>query len=251
MKDNIEQEQLIPKTDLKEHEGKTEESLVSWDLLVQSMYEFIGTFMFMSIIYFCKGDVTKFVFGFWVILSVFGKFSGAHVNPAITLGFYVYEGKFLTGLPKMLLYWTAQFLGALVGASFTKLFFKDLVYVGVPTDSGLSSVMYSEFFFTGTFLFVILWVCSKDTSPTPYGPINCAIIVAWFFLIVNAGSKLSGAAYNPAILTVLNFIAYQVKDPTAIKYLATMIFSELLGASLFAVIFAWFFEPYYRNKYSK
>lgn len=252
MKDNTEQEQLInnqfAKSDAIDSTKKEAPSAFSCDLLKQSAYELIGTFMFMSVIYFCKGDVAKFVFGFWVILSIFGRFSGAHVNPAITLGFYVYEGDYITGIPKLLLYWIAQFIGALSGALVTKKFFSDVVYVGVPTNQPLADIMYSEFFFTGTFLFVILWVCSKETSPTPYSPINCGIIVGWFYLIVNAGSSLSGAAYNPAILTVLNTIAYHVKDAKAIHYLGYMIGAEFAGVIIFALIFAWFFEPYIANK---
>jgi len=249
MKDINENDNLIPK-DQKQEDIPKQESAISCDLMKQTLFELVGTFMFMSIIYYCKGDVAKFVFGFWVILSLFGGFSGAHVNPAITLGFYVYEGRWGAGIPKLLLYWIAQFLGALAGAEVTKRFFKDVVYVGVPTNHPLADIMYSEFFFTGTFLFVILWVCSKHTSPTPYSPINCGIIVGWFYLIVNAGASLSGAAYNPAILTVLNLIAYEVKDPKAIQYLGYMISSELCGVIIFSLIFSWFFESYIKNKNS-
>jgi glycerol uptake facilitator-like aquaporin len=250
MKDNTEQEQLISNHVAKPEiaEPKKEESAISCDLWKQSLFEFVGTFMFMSIIYYCKGEIGKFIFGFWVILTIFSGFSGAHVNPAVTLGFYVFEGNWMVGLPKLLMYWTAQFLGALTGAEVTKRFFSDVVYVGVPTNQPLVDIMYGEFFFTGTFLFVILWACSKETSPTPYAPINCGIIVGWFYLIVNAGASLSGAAYNPAILTVLNCIAYQSKDPKAIHYLGYMIGSECAGAIIFAFIFSCFFEPYIRNK---
>lgn len=218
------------------------------DLLKQAGYELVATFLFMSVIYYCKGDVGKFVFGFWVIITIFSQVSGAHVNPAVTLGFYIYEQKYIEGISKLLLYWLAQFLGALIGATITKLLFPDVVYVGVPTDQPLLNIIYSEFFFTGTLIFVILWVCSKVTSPTPYSPINCGIIVGWFYFIVNAGAQLSGAAYNPAILTVLNIIAYEVQDSNAIKYLGYMVASELAGAALYAVLFYVLFEPFVRRR---
>ncbi|MEY4919463.1 MAG: hypothetical protein RLZZ431_645, partial [Bacteroidota bacterium] len=190
-------------------------------------------------------DVTKFIFGFWVLLSVFGKFSGAHVNPAITFGFYIYEGHLVSGFPKLILYWIAQFAGAFLGGLVSRRLLPDVVYVGVPTQSHLWDILYSEFVFTGTFCFVILWVCSKYTSPSNIGPINCGIIVAWFYMIVNAGAQLSGAAYNPAILTVLNVYAYEYKDKKAIKYLYSMIGAEFAGVLVFAIIFKLFFENYY------
>lgn len=229
---------------------KEEVTAVSCDLWKQVVYELIGTFMFMLVIYFCKGDVTKFVFGFWVILCIFGGYSGAHVNPAITLGFYVYEKNLILGLPKLFLYWVAQFAGSIAGAFLSKRFFTAAVYV-VPTNQSVGDVMYTEFFFTGTFLFVILWVCSKHTSPSPYGPLNCGVIVCWFYVIVHAGSSVSGAAYNPAILSVLNFIAYESTDPKALGYIGYMISAELIGVVIFALIFSWFFEPFIKAKNEK
>jgi len=180
-----------------------------------------------------------------------GKFSGAHVNPAITLGFYIYEGRLIEGLPKLLLYWIGQFLGAFLGVIISRQFISTVVYVGVPVNQSVWDVVYGEFFFTGSFLFFILYVCSAITSPTKSGPINCAIIVAWFYVIVNAGSTISGAAYNPAILTMLNFVAYQTKDSTAINYLVYMISAELVGAIVFALIFKYIFEACWEKPQEK
>lgn len=242
MKDYTDREHLLPK-----ESEKFSKDVDYSRLLRQAAFELMGTFMFMCVIYFCKGDVTKFVFGFWVILTLFGRYSGAHVNPAITLGFYVYESDFVGGLSKLFLYWGAQFLGALLGALMSRNLFLEAVYVGVPTDQGVLQVIFSEFFFTGTFCFVILYVCSKVTSPSDKAPINCALIVSWFYVVVNAGSQLSGAAYNPAILTVLNTIAYEVQDPLAIQYLGYMITAELAGVAVFALIFKYVFEAYFEK----
>lgn len=219
--------------------------------LKMALFEGFATFLFMSSIYFCKGDVTKFIFGMWVILTVFGKFSGAHVNPAITLGFYVYEGHIYGGLVKLLLYWVMQFFGAFLGAIISRQFYKDIIYVAVPIGTPASQVMFSEFFFTGLFLFVILFVCSKTTAQSKCGIINCAVIVGWFYFLVNAGANISGAAYNPAILTVLNMIAYETADAQAIKYLFMMIGAQLAGVIVFALIFKYILELYYESKFGK
>jgi glycerol uptake facilitator-like aquaporin len=219
-------------------------------LLFQTIYESIATFLFVCCIYFCQGDVSKFIFGMWVILVLFGQFSGAHVNPAITLAFYIFEANWANGLIKLAFYWVGQFLGAFVAALIAREFYKNSVYVGVPTTSSLFMVMYSEFFFTGTFAFVILYVCSQVTHPSKNSPMNCAIIVGWFYLIVNAGSQFSGAAYNPAVLTVLNSLAVG-QDTKAVRYLLAMIGSQLLGVMLFAVIFKYLFENYIKKLKTK
>jgi glycerol uptake facilitator-like aquaporin len=235
---------LLPKNN-KETVNKESSSFDS-DLLIQALYESIGTMMFMVIIYYCAGDVSKFVFGFWIILSIFGGLSGAHVNPAITLGFYVYEGDFIGGLPKLLLYWLAQLVGAFLGASISKpLFLNDLF---VQSTKNTFEIFWAEFFFTGTFCFVILYVCSKKVNLTESAPIKCAMIVGWFYAIVNAGASISGAAYNPAILTVLNISAQLDNQQNAIVNLPIMIFAELLGVSVFSIIFKYAFERYIDEK---
>jgi glycerol uptake facilitator-like aquaporin len=216
-------------------------------IIFQAIFEMIATFMFVCCIYYCRGDVNKFIFGMWVILVLFGRFSGAHVNPAITLAFYIYEANYYAGLIKMLLYWTGQFLGAFIGALIASQFYKNAVSVSVPIEKGVFEVMYSEFFFTGTFAFTILYVCSQITHPSKNAPMNCAIIVGWFFLIVNAGSTISGAAYNPAVLTVLNVLAAS-QNAKALHYVIYMIIAQLVGATLFTFIFKYVFESFIKNK---
>jgi glycerol uptake facilitator-like aquaporin len=204
----------------------------------------------MCAIYFCKGDVTKFIFGMWVILTVFGRFSGAHVNPAITMGFFIHDGNYYRGFIKLLFYWVGQFFGALAGAMVSRGFYKDLVYVTVPVDQSLFHVVYTEFFFTGCFLFVILYVCSPITTVSKSAPINCAVIVGWFYFLVNAGATISGAAYNPAILAVLNILATTV-DSKSIQYIIYMIGAQLVGAIVFALIFRYLFEAYHASQSKK
>lgn len=249
------QEAFIPKNksinaEIKEEQ---EDEAFSLDLIKMTVFELVGTFFFMIVIYFSGADVAKFVFGFWVILSLFAPFSGAHVNPAITLGCYIYECRWVNGLPKLFLYWLAQFIGAFLGVLLSRGIWgsEKIVYVGVPTNEGAGIVFFSETFFTGTFCFVILFVCSKITSPFKQGPLNCALIVSWFYIICRAGSGLSGAAYNPAILTALNVVASVSKDPDATHYLLLMILGELVGVCIFAAIFKWVFENYFEGKYGK
>ncbi len=240
-----------PEENKKEEESKCAEFkeivLEHLEILKQVAFEFIATFMFVSCIYLSNSDVSVFIFGFWVILTVFAGYSGAHVNPAVTVGFYIYEGKFWKGLTKLNLYFGVQFSAAMLALKVSKIFIDDVFYVAPSDNISLLNVMFSEFFFTGTFVFVILFVNSEVTQPSKYAPINCGIIVAWFYMIVSAGEKISGAAYNPAVLWALNESALMTKAD-ALDYMKYMITSEFVGAGVFTLIFMFGFELPMKNQ---
>lgn len=217
-----------------------------WAEIIKSLFEFTGTFLFALAIYFTNGDVGKFVWGFWVILTFFGGYSGGHVNPAISLGFYFYDADWGFGLIKLLLFWTAQFLGAGCAAGFAQATIGKSVFVGIPANSTLFEIVFSELIFTGTFLFIILFACSKitgkDIQPVP---LKTGLIVGWFYCAVQMGAGLSGAAYNPAILFTFNVQQYIRGNATAMNNVFWMIASELIGATVFSFIFKYGFETAY------
>lgn len=216
-------------------------------LLKQSSFEGFATFFFMISIYFSKGDIKIFIFGMWAVLCCFGIVSGAHVNPAITFGFYVYESNWLWGALKFTFYFFFQIIGCILGALLAKVLVGlDSVYVVVPKSQSFN-IYFSEFFFTGTFFFFIAYVVDPKIRITEHGPLQCALIVGWFYLIVNAGSFLSGAAYNPAVLLVLNVIAYILGEKNATSHIPLMICAEFIGAGIFALIFKYVFKPYYNK----
>lgn len=214
-------------------------------LLKKASFEGFATFFFMISIYFSGGDIKVFIFGMWAILCCFGIVSGAHVNPAITFGFYIYEAKWLNGGVKFILYFIFQTLGCVLGALIARVIVGlDPVYVVVPKSQNFN-VYFAEFFFTGSFFFFIAYVVDPKIKVTEHGPIQCALIVGWFYLIVNAGSVLSGAAYNPAVLLVLNVIAAINGKNNATSHIPLMIVAELLGVAVFALIFKYVFKSYY------
>lgn len=217
------------------------------NLLAKSVYEGLATFLFMCSIYFSKGRIEIFAFGFWVILSCFGGISGAHVNPAITLGFYVIQGDYLKGLLKLLLYTVFQFIGCILGAFLAfYVVSEEVIYIEPYPGISEGNVFFSEFFFTGTFFFFIAFCCHEKYPPSNIAPINTAIIVSWFYLIVNAGSKLSGAAFNPAVLITLNALArFGAHKSGAFQHVWIMIGAELVGVFIFGLIFKFLFVPFY------
>jgi len=213
----------------------------------EAAFEGFATFLFMCAIFFTKGDAAVFAFGMWVILTVFGPISGAHVNPAITIGFYFTEQDWVYGLIKMSLYITFQFIGCIAGI------FLGVVIVGEHTFEihsklvGVTSweIFFAEFFFTGTFFFIIAIATHAKYPPCKIGAINCAIIVAWFYCAVISGAKLSGAAYNPAVLLALNVSSKIDLKADSLKQIPVMVLGEILGVIFFAMVFKFIFNPFY------
>lgn len=221
--------------------------------LGEASFEGLATFLFMCTIYFSKGKIEIFIFGMWVILSCFGGISGAHVNPAITLGFYAIQGDYFHGLLKLFLYAVFQQIGCILGALLA--FYvvqEEILYIQPYQGVSEGNVFFSEFFFTGTFFFFIAFVCHEKYPPSNITPVNTGIIVSWFYLIVNAGSKLSGAAFNPAVLLTLNALAkFGAHKTGAFAHVWIMITAELAGVIVFGLIFKYLFVPFYELTHEK
>ena len=95
-------------------------------------------------------------------------------------------------------------------------------------------------FFTGTLFFVIIVVSFPQTTPSSKGYVNALFVVCWFFVIVNAGALISGAAFNPAVLFCMNSIAYfagNVEARRDFSKLISMIIAQFTGVIIFAYIY--------------
>lgn len=208
-------------------------------VMYKAMFELFATFLFIFIIILCQKDITKFILGMWIILIVFGSLSGAHLNPAISLGFYINKGKYSSGLFKFAMYVIAQFLGCYLGILASFLMTGKIDYLKIP-DRNILQVLFSEMFFTGTLFFLIIVVSFPQTTPSSKGYINALFVVCWFFVIVNAGALISGAAFNPAVLFTMNSIAYFVGVEDAkrnFSKLISMIIAQFTGVIIFAYIY--------------
>uniref|UniRef100_A0A1Y9HA91 Uncharacterized protein n=1 Tax=Anopheles farauti TaxID=69004 RepID=A0A1Y9HA91_9DIPT len=178
--------------------------------------EFFGTatLMFLG----CMGCLDAFdnetsnlsrglIFGFtvMVVIITFGVVSGAHINPVVSIAAYIYGD---LSFVMMLLYFVAQFAGALcgygllMGVAPQKYFDQALVAghgscVTAPHASlSVGAALAIEFIVTG----ILIWACCgvwdpRNAQHQDSGPVKFALLVA---AISVAAGPATGASMNPA-----------------------------------------------------
>jgi aquaporin Z len=129
-----------------------------------------------------------------VMVYMGGHVSGAHYNPAVTLGFLV-AGK--TSVSEAVAYWISQVVGGLL-AALAVLAMIDQPFAPAPgPEVGLLGMLLAEILFTFALMLVIFNVAaSPDTEGNSYFGLAIGFTVmvgAW------AVGPISGAAFNPAV----------------------------------------------------
>ncbi len=133
-------------------------------------------------------------FGLAVTAMIFatGHISGAHLNPAVTLGFTITNH---ITLKKMLVYWAAQLSGAVAAALTLKLLFGNVAKLGATAPAG--SVWQSftlEAILTFFLMFVIMAVATDSRAKSEFAAIAIGATVALEALFAG---PISGASMNP------------------------------------------------------
>ena len=137
--------------------------------------------------------VIAFGFGLALLAAIWavGHVTGAHFNPAVTLGALL-DGRI--GLGDAIGYWVAQFAGATVGS---------LIVLGVAGDRAtvaatatsyhdLSTAIVTEILLTTVFVWVILAVTARGGN---HAPAAIALTLVGAHLV---GIPFSGTSVNPA-----------------------------------------------------
>ncbi|WP_162872807.1 MIP/aquaporin family protein [Austwickia chelonae] len=138
-----------------------------------------------------------------------GYRSGAHLNPAVTLGLLVSADEaYAPGVPittvSTMVYLAAEFIGAFIGAVIAWLVYKD--HFAAESDAGLKLACFStgpairntvsNLITEAVATFVLVYVILKfGATPTQVGPLAVAL------LVVGIGASLGGPtgyAINPA-----------------------------------------------------
>lgn len=135
------------------------------------------------------------VFGLVVAAMVYatGHLSGAHLNPAVTLGFVVARHFPPGRLPG---YWTAQLAGALAAALGLRLVLGDVAHVGATVPTGGAGQAWAlEALLTFFLMFVIMAVA---TDARAVGQAAALAIGATVGLAALFAGPISGASMNPA-----------------------------------------------------
>ncbi|HEV2528756.1 MAG TPA: MIP/aquaporin family protein [Thermomicrobiales bacterium] len=181
--------------------------MVTEDLARRLAAELIGTFLLVFIG--CGAVVTNtvnadgasglisiaFAFGFalMVIVYAIGHISGAHVNPAVSLGLVITR-RFPAA--ELLPYWVAQVVGALIAAAVLRLTFDNVAHLGttMPTQTTADALVV-ELVMTAVLVFVVCGVATDKRAPAAAA--GLAIGGAVVLNILVAG-PISGGSVNPA-----------------------------------------------------
>src|SRR5579859_2428772 len=128
------------------------------------------------------------------IISTYGHISGAHVNPAVTLGLLI-GGQ--VKVVRAIVYWIAQFAGAILAALLLRFIFPDATNLGqtVPAN-GISAVQ--AMIIEGVLTFFLVSVVFQAAV---YGKVGSIVPLAIGFTLAGMilfGGPLTGASLNPA-----------------------------------------------------
>lgn len=169
-----------------------------------------------------------------IICSPWGKRSGAHINPAVTLTFFrLGKIKFFDAV----FYIFAQFAGGMAGVFLAWLFLGELLsdasvnfILTLPGKNGFAIAFVAEIIISFAMMTMVLWT-SNSLKLSRFTPYFAGILVAFFITFEN---PLSGMSMNPARSFGSAFIA---KNFTAIWiYFAAPILAMMFAAELYVRI---------------
>lgn len=101
----------------------------------------------------------------YVIICFFGPITGAHINPAVSLGLIIFK-KRDNKLKILLLYWLAQILGGLLGVILSHNIYGNghAVFDSMPDTIELIKLCTEEWIGTLLFVFLILLITTEETT---------------------------------------------------------------------------------------
>ena len=134
-------------------------------------------------------------FGLVILAGIYavGHISGAHFNPAVTLGF-VLSRHFPPG--RALAYWLAQLLGAVAAAAVLRGSLGNIAHVGATLPSGSQAQSFLWELVLTAFLMLVVMAVATDTRAV--GEAAAIAIGGTIGFEAMFGGPISGASMNPA-----------------------------------------------------
>jgi aquaporin Z len=195
--------------------------------------EFVGTFFLVFTVcctVLAKVALAPLAIGAVLMVMVFagGHVSGAHYNPAVSLGVLL-RGK----LPAsdLIPYWVAQLVGGLLAAVVARFVINPRVVVAFSVSGrGIIEALLAEFLFTFALVYVVLNVATSKDHPNNsfYGLAIGFTVLAGAFAV----GSVSGGAFNPAV----GFGIYAAGLVSA-SMIWIFLVGELVGAAVAALTF--------------
>lgn len=160
--------------------------------------ELLGTFLFLTVIALAGpiGPLAPLAIGAMLMAMVYmgGHVSGAHYNPAVSLGVFL-RGKI--GVPELVGYWVAQLVGAALAFVFGYLVSGRSGGIHPGPHVYWLSALAVETAFTLALVTVVLNVAvTEQTRGNSFYGLAIGIVIA---AAAFAGGPVSGGAYNPAV----------------------------------------------------
>jgi len=162
--------------------------------------------------------------GLTVVVYVFGKYSMAHFNPAVTIGL------FLTGYTKakaLPVYFRAQAIGAFLGTFFVKYVIGDFANLGLnyPNYSYSISIIYGIEILATVFLMGVILIVVHIRGLNKFASLAIGAMVA---LDVYFLGPISGASMNP-IRSLSPAIVTGIPDDLWLYWSAPFIGAAIVG----------------------
>ncbi len=191
--------------------------------------EALATFLFVFAIIGAinnAGDFTPLVIGFTLMVLIYatGHLSGAHLNPAVSLGAFIRGALDGAGL---IAYIIAQLVGGALGALLSSVFW---ARPDGPVEINVGPAFVAEVFFTFVLVYVVLNVATSKDHPNNsfYG---LAIGTSVFVGAATVGS-ISGGGFNPAVA-----LGLAIQGHFDWGYMWLYVLAPLVGAALAALAF--------------
>jgi glycerol uptake facilitator protein len=234
-------------------------------MLTKCIFEFIGTMVLIllgdgvvasNILNKSKGQnggwiVITLAWGFAVMCGVFiaGPYSGAHLNPAVSIGLAI-AGKFEWALVPG--YIVAQMLGGFVGALLVYIYYKDhfdatsnadeklAVFCTMPAIENKGRNLFCEFLGTWLLVFIIIAFSTEGNTPeVGMGSIGSFPVTMLIMAIGMSLGGTTGYAINPARDLAPRIAHYilPIKDKrdSGWGYSYVPVIGPVLGASFAAI----------------